>query len=91
MEGPIFKFSEAISFQIFCETQADIDELGNSLKMGKKGSVVEEKTSNGLFVASTDGSFKINARPIRAERVMKAFLKMTNLTLRKYCKHSEIK
>ena len=25
--GPYFKFSEAISFQVFCETQAEIDDL----------------------------------------------------------------
>ena len=29
--GPQFKFSEAISFQVFCETQAEIDYFWNKL------------------------------------------------------------
>ena len=32
--GPIFKFNEAISFQIFCETQEDIDFCRTKLADG---------------------------------------------------------
>src|ERR1700712_3447535 len=29
--GPLFKFNESVSLQIFCETQEDIDHYWNSL------------------------------------------------------------
>jgi predicted 3-demethylubiquinone-9 3-methyltransferase (glyoxalase superfamily) len=32
--GPIFKFNEAISFQIYCETQDDVDYYWNKLTEG---------------------------------------------------------
>ncbi len=32
--GPQFKFSEAISFQIYCDTQAEVDHYWNSLLAG---------------------------------------------------------
>jgi predicted 3-demethylubiquinone-9 3-methyltransferase (glyoxalase superfamily) len=32
--GPIFKFTEAISFQILCDTQAEIDHYWNNLGAG---------------------------------------------------------
>jgi predicted 3-demethylubiquinone-9 3-methyltransferase (glyoxalase superfamily) len=32
--GPAFTFSEAISFQVFCETQAEIDEYWEQLSQG---------------------------------------------------------
>ena len=32
--GPIFKFNEAISFQVYCETQADVDHYWEKLSRG---------------------------------------------------------
>lgn len=32
--GPMFKFNEAISFQVICQTQAEIDELWDKLGAG---------------------------------------------------------
>jgi predicted 3-demethylubiquinone-9 3-methyltransferase (glyoxalase superfamily) len=32
--GPIFKFTEAISFQIFCDTQQEVDHYWNKLTAG---------------------------------------------------------
>ena len=32
--GPIFKFNEAVSFQIMCETQAEVDHYWNKLSAG---------------------------------------------------------
>jgi Uncharacterized protein conserved in bacteria len=38
--GPLFKFSEAISFMVKCETQKEIDEMWEKLSAGgEKGSV----------------------------------------------------
>ena len=36
--GPQFKFDEAVSFQIFCETQSEIDYYWNALTQGGKES-----------------------------------------------------
>jgi predicted 3-demethylubiquinone-9 3-methyltransferase (glyoxalase superfamily) len=32
--GPVFRFSEAISFQVMCETQAEVDEYWDRLSAG---------------------------------------------------------
>ena len=32
--GPVFKFNEAISLQVFCETQEEIDYYWNKLSEG---------------------------------------------------------
>jgi predicted 3-demethylubiquinone-9 3-methyltransferase (glyoxalase superfamily) len=32
--GPLFKFSEAISFQVFCDTQAEVDHYWSKLTLG---------------------------------------------------------
>lgn len=32
--GPLFKLSEAVSFQVFCETQAEVDRYWNYLTVG---------------------------------------------------------
>ena len=32
--GPLFKFSESVSFQVFCETQEEIDYYWNKLTEG---------------------------------------------------------
>lgn len=32
--GPIFRFNEAVSFQILCETQAEVDHYWNKLSAG---------------------------------------------------------
>ena len=44
--GPVFKFNEAVSFQVFCETQDEIDFIGISLRMAdRKAGVVGSRTS----------------------------------------------
>jgi len=32
--GPVFKFNEAVSFQIMCDTQAEVDHYWNTLTAG---------------------------------------------------------
>src|SRR6186997_1515634 len=32
--GPLFKFTEAISFQVFCDTQEEVDHYWNKLSAG---------------------------------------------------------
>ena len=38
--GPLFKFSESVSFQVFCETQEEIDYYWNKLTEGGQESQV---------------------------------------------------
>ena len=44
--GPVFKFNEAISFQIFCETQEEIDDYWSKLTdEGQEGQCGCSKTN----------------------------------------------
>jgi predicted 3-demethylubiquinone-9 3-methyltransferase (glyoxalase superfamily) len=36
--GPLFKFNEAVSFQVMCDTQAEIDHFWNALTEGGRES-----------------------------------------------------
>lgn len=83
--GPLFKFSEAISFVVSCETQAEIDRLWSALCAGGKESQcgwVRDKY--GLWwqlvppillelLTGTDSA--------RAARVTRAMLKMAKLDI----------
>ena len=81
--GPLFKFTEAVSFVVNCETQAEIDELWEKLsdggepsqcgwlkdKFGLSWQIVPEKLSD-LFEQSE-----------HPDRVMQALLKMEKLNI----------
>jgi predicted 3-demethylubiquinone-9 3-methyltransferase (glyoxalase superfamily) len=85
--GPLFKFSEAISFQINCETQADVDHFWNRLledmpadsgrcgwlkdKFGVSWQVVPTMLPRVLFGPDKAGR----------ERAMKAMLQMKKLDI----------
>jgi len=44
--GPDFSFTEAVSLQVSCETQEEVDRFWNSLsEEGRKGRVVGSRTS----------------------------------------------
>ena len=49
--GPIFKFNEAISFQVHCETQEEVDYYWEKLSEGgdeKASSAVGSRTDTGF-------------------------------------------
>lgn len=81
--GPLFKFTEAISFQIFCETQQEIDLYWDKLTEG--GNEVEcgwLKDKYGLswqVVPSVLPEWMQD--PVRAERVMKVLMQMKKLNI----------
>ena len=83
--GPPFKFSEAISFVVKCETQEEIDELWEKLSRG--GEEVEcgwLKDRYGLswqIVPVVLGGMMSDPDPARSQRVMEALLKMKKLDL----------
>ena len=83
--GPIFKFSEAISFQVFCETQQEIDDYWTKLtENGEEGQCGWLKDKYGLSWQIVPTILpELMLDPIKAERVMKAFLQMTKFDIQK--------
>jgi predicted 3-demethylubiquinone-9 3-methyltransferase (glyoxalase superfamily) len=83
--GPTFKFTEAISLLVNCDTQAEIDELWR--KLGAGGQEIEcgwvkdkfglawQVVPRALFRMLTDPD------PAKADRVMKAMLQMKKMDL----------
>ena len=83
--GPNFKFDEAISFQIMCETQADIDYYWNALtKDGQEGPCGWLKDKFGLswqVVPTAIPKMMTDPDPKKSARVMNAFMTMKKLDL----------
>ncbi len=78
--GPQYKFSEAVSFQIPCETQEEIDYFWEALsKGGQEGPCGWLKDKFGLswqVVPAVLGTMMSGPDPEKSGRVMNAFLKM---------------
>jgi predicted 3-demethylubiquinone-9 3-methyltransferase (glyoxalase superfamily) len=78
--GPQFKFSEAISFQIHCKTQDEIDHYWSKLtEGGQEGPCGWLKDRFGLswqVVPAVLTEMLSRGEPKKAERVTKAFLQM---------------
>ena len=78
--GPVFKFTEAISFFVDCETQAEVDELWAKLtKGGEEGQCGWLKDKFGLswqIVPKALGELLGDPDPEKSRRVMEAMLKM---------------
>jgi len=85
--GPLFKFSEAISFVVSCETQGEIDEYWD--KLGKGGDPKAQqcgwlKDKFGLswqIVPAALADMMSSGDAARSGRVMKALLQMKKLDL----------
>lgn len=78
--GPIFKFTEAVSFQIHCETQEEIDRYWTKLREGgEEGPCGWLKDRFGLswqVVPAILPQMMTSGNAAAADRVMKAFLQM---------------
>jgi len=85
--GPDFIFTEAVSFQIFCDTQDEIDFFWNALcKGGQEGPCGWLKDKYGLswqVVPSVIPKMMSDPDAKKSERVMNAFLKMKKFDLEK--------
>jgi len=84
--GPQFKFNEAVSFQVPCETQKEIDYFSAKLIEGggEQGPCGWVKDKYGLsWQVYPDVMLKMLADPDRkkAERVTKAYMKMMKFDL----------
>ena len=84
--GPQFKFNEALSFFVNCETQEEIDELWNKLSEGgKKGRCGWLKDKYGLswqIVPPVLGEMLKDKDPEKSKRVMNALLQMDKLDIK---------
>lgn len=84
--GPQFKFTEAISFVVNCETQEEIDEIWEKLSEGgEKGRCGWLKDKYGLswqIVPPVLGEMLQDKDAKKSERVMKAMLQMNKLDIK---------
>lgn len=85
--GPHFKFTEAISLSVDCESQAEVDKLWTAFsKDGSTSQCGWLKDRYGLswqIVPSLLGKLLSNPDPAKSKRVMQAMMQMTKLDLQK--------
>lgn len=80
--GPLFKFNEAISFEVFCDTQEEVDHYWNKLGAGgdpkaqQCGWLKDKFGVSWQIVPSNLPKMMMDANRQAAGRVMEAALKM---------------
>ncbi|HMQ54358.1 MAG TPA: VOC family protein [Anaerolineae bacterium] len=83
--GPHFKFTEAVSFVVNCETQAEIDEFWEKLSEGGEiqqcGWLKDRYGLSWQIVPTVIDELLTDSDPARRERVAQAILQMTKLDL----------
>ncbi len=83
--GPQFKFTEAISFHVDCETQQEVDHLWDKLSEGgEKGQCGWLKDQYGVswqIVPTALGQMLQDKDPRKAKNVMQAMLQMKKLDI----------
>jgi predicted 3-demethylubiquinone-9 3-methyltransferase (glyoxalase superfamily) len=83
--GPEFKFTEAISFFVNCETQEEVDELWEKLSAGgSKGRCGWLKDKFGLswqIIPKALGRLMNDPDPEKAQAVVQAMLKMNKIVI----------
>jgi len=83
--GPVFKFNEAVSFQVFCDTQNEIDYYWEKLTEGgdpkaqQCGWLKDKFGMSWQVVPSVLGKLMSDPNRVKADRVMKALLPMKKL------------
>ncbi len=83
--GPQFTFSEAISFQVFCDSQEEVDSYWQALsEVGRRVRAAGSRTASASPGRSfRGGSNELLADPDRekAQRVMTAMLEMKKIEI----------
>ena len=84
--GPLFKFTEAISFVINCQTQEEVDYFWNKLTAngGQESQCGWLKDKYGLSWQVTPtilGELLADKDPKKAQRVMRAMLEMNKIDI----------
>jgi len=85
--GPQYKFTEAVSFYVNCETQAEVDEYWEKLSAGgEEGPCGWLKDKFGLswqIVPTVLGELLSDPDPVKAQNVMQAMFQMKKLDIAK--------
>jgi predicted 3-demethylubiquinone-9 3-methyltransferase (glyoxalase superfamily) len=87
--GPMFKFNEAVSFQVHCETQEEIDYYWEKLGAGgdpnaqQCGWLKDKFGVSWQVVPTVLGRLMQPDDPAKSERVMKALLQMGKLDIQR--------
>lgn len=87
--GPLFKFNEAVSFQVHCETQEEVDYYWERLCEGgdagaqQCGWLKDKYGVSWQIVPTIIGELLNDAEREKSERVMKALLQMNKLDIEK--------
>jgi predicted 3-demethylubiquinone-9 3-methyltransferase (glyoxalase superfamily) len=85
--GPQFKFTEAISLFVNCETQAEVDELWNKLTQGgaesQCGWLKDKFGLSWQIIPSALGRFLGDKDSAKAGRAMQAMLQMKKIDIAK--------
>jgi predicted 3-demethylubiquinone-9 3-methyltransferase (glyoxalase superfamily) len=83
--GPIFKFTEAVSFVVNCDNQAEIDTYWDKLRAGGQPSQcgwLKDKYGLSWQIVPKILSELVSAKdPVRGNRVMAELMKMTKLDI----------
>jgi predicted 3-demethylubiquinone-9 3-methyltransferase (glyoxalase superfamily) len=83
--GPIFKFTEAVSLEVSCKTQKEVDYFWEKLSQGgQKSQCGWLKDKYGLswqIVPEPLRKMFLDKDPQKTERVMQAMLQMTKLDI----------
>lgn len=84
--GPHFKFTEAISLFVNCETQEEVNELWEKLSEGgSKSQCGWLKDKFGLswqIIPKVLGELMNDPDPVKSQRVMNAMLQMTKIDIK---------
>jgi predicted 3-demethylubiquinone-9 3-methyltransferase (glyoxalase superfamily) len=86
--GPLFKFTEAISFFVNCETQEEVDELWEKLTAGggspqRCGWLKDKYGMSWQIIPKALGEMLGDKDPQKSQRVMQAMLQMNKIDIQR--------
>ena len=86
--GPLFKFTEAISFFVNCETQEEVDELWEKLTAGggtpqRCGWLKDKYGLSWQIIPKALGEMLGDKDPKKSQRVMQAMLQMNKIDIQR--------
>ena len=91
--GPLFKFTEAISFFVNCETQEEVDELWEKLTAGggtpqRCGWLKDKYGLSWQIIPKALGEMLGDKDSQKSQRVMQAMLQMDKIDIQRLKKHT---
>ena len=87
--GPAFKFSEAISFQVYCDSQEENDHYWQKLSEGgdekaqQCGWLKDKFGVSWQIIPNELGKYINGTDPVKSQRAMKAMLQMKQIDIHK--------